>query len=233
MSSLPKLFLGSSREADKAGLLTKLVHALNGGLNADGQSIEIVPWNASPWKNLSAAVATLVESLVDYSYAVFILSADDELSMRGKKHFAARDNVVFEFGLFLAHLGPERTFLVGPENADAVVPVSQLSTSTRRSTTPFQLRPLRILTDLGTVYREGHYTITANADGSFGVDFEVNGVVRLSRQLRIGRRTWMSRVPRRRSWNDCRRPRQKSAGPARGTRITAASSSPDSAISPR
>src|SRR4051794_21260573 len=112
----PKLFIGSSREAQDAGLVDALQNALHAGLNSPASSIELVRWSASPWGNMSVAVQTLVENLVDYSYGVFILSADDELSLRGSDHFAARDNVIFEFGLFLAHLGPERTFLVGPSN---------------------------------------------------------------------------------------------------------------------
>jgi hypothetical protein len=166
----PRLFIGSSREAAEGGLLEALRHALDSGLNPSGQAIEIVPWTTSPWKNLSAAVATLVESLVEYSYAVFILSADDELTFRGKKHYAARDNVIFEFGLFLAHLGPERTFLVGPASTSAVPPVSALG----RSHGAVAERPLRILTDLGTVYREGKYVIEGPARE---VVFEVAGIV--------------------------------------------------------
>src|SRR5262249_39624962 len=151
---LPKLFIGSSREAADFGLLDELWHALDlglNGVNAATPLIELVPWTTSPWKNLSAAVATLVDSLVEYSYAAFILSADDELGSRDKKYYAARDNVVFEFGLFLAHLGPERTFLLGPTDTNNVTLLPKRKSSSDGNSS--MTRQLRILTDLGTVYR--------------------------------------------------------------------------------
>src|SRR5437773_399121 len=116
----PKLFVGSSREAADCGLLDALVHALEAGLNGVNDSVSIVTWPKSPWGNLEVAVRSLMENLAEYSYAVFILSADDELSLRGKPHHSGRDNVIFEFGLFLAHLGPERTFLVGPDALETI-----------------------------------------------------------------------------------------------------------------
>lgn len=172
---LPKLFIGSSGEAKNAGLLKELQSALEQGLNAGTPTVKIVPWPSSPWKNLKVAVNTLLENLVDYSYAIFILSADDELSLRGTKQYSSRDNVIFEFGLFLAYLGPERTFLIGPKNCDKTILLKQVKTTKAHTTPPAEL-PLRILTDLGTVYREGDYTIS-NPGVSPAIKFHIQKVV--------------------------------------------------------
>ena len=99
-----------------------------------------------------------MDNLVDYSYAVFILSADDELTLRGIEYHAARDNVIFEFGLFLAHLGLERTFLVAPSDVSKPIAMTNVKT-TMAPTAPPTERPLRIATDLGGVYRKGGYSI--------------------------------------------------------------------------
>jgi len=156
----PKLFIGSSREARDAGLLTGLSDELNKGLNMPVPSIELVPWDHSPWQNLDVAAKTLVRNLVDYSYGVFILSADDELAHRGTHYYAARDNIIFEFGLFLAYLGPERTFLVGPTDMANTIPVSEVKTAAAHTTPPIPL-PLQILTDLKGAYLMGQYEISS------------------------------------------------------------------------
>jgi predicted nucleotide-binding protein len=55
-------------------------------------------------------------------FAVIVGTADDALTKRGKTAAAVRDNLVFEFALFLGVLGRRRTFLVVPENAELDLP---------------------------------------------------------------------------------------------------------------
>lgn len=175
MPLLPKLFIGSSKEAQDAGLLDSLLAALEIGLNMPTKRVELVAWPSSPWGNMTVAVQSLVENLVDYSYGIFILSADDDLTIRGAQQHAARDNVVFEFGLFLAHLGPERTFLIAPANTAKTVAMSKVKTSVAHTSAPPEL-PLRILTDLGSAYRKGNYTV-ANPGPTPTITFDVSEVV--------------------------------------------------------
>jgi hypothetical protein len=44
-----------------------------------------------------------------YHFGVFILTPDDVTTSRDKTEFSARDNVLFEYGIFLGALGPDRT----------------------------------------------------------------------------------------------------------------------------
>ena len=171
----PKLFIGSSKEAVDAGLLDSLKTALESGLNSPTATIELVPWTSSPWANLTQAVQSLMDNLVDYSYAVFSLSADDELTLRTGKYHAARDNVIFEFGLFLAHLGLERTFLVGPSDVSKTIAMAAVKTTVAPTGSPSEL-PLRIATDLGGVYRKGSYSISSPGL-SPTISFQVDEVV--------------------------------------------------------
>lgn len=55
---------------------------------------------------------SLMNALPTFDFAVFVFSPDDITEMRSARRPAPRDNVVFEFGLFLSRLGPERTFAV-------------------------------------------------------------------------------------------------------------------------
>lgn len=45
-----------------------------------------------------------------YDYAIMVLTADDQLTKRAEEMKTARDNVIFEFGLFLGRIGPNRAF---------------------------------------------------------------------------------------------------------------------------
>lgn len=55
-----------------------------------------------------------IEQTANVHFGVFVFSPDDVVKMRQQEHLAARDNVVFEFGLFVSRLGRRRTFFVLP-----------------------------------------------------------------------------------------------------------------------
>lgn len=50
----------------------------------------------------------------EMGYAVFILTPDEKVILREKEYYIARDNVIFEYGLFLGKLGHTRTFVLVP-----------------------------------------------------------------------------------------------------------------------
>ncbi|MDY7099717.1 MAG: nucleotide-binding protein [Actinomycetota bacterium] len=55
-------------------------------------------------------------------FAVMLITADDVIEHRGEKHLAPRDNVVFECGLFMGMIGPDRTVLVQERQLDVRLP---------------------------------------------------------------------------------------------------------------
>ncbi|MGN6424295.1 MAG: TIR domain-containing protein [Asticcacaulis sp.] len=64
-----------------------------------------------------------LEVLVDDSdFAIAIAHADDVVISRDDEWPAARDNVVFELGLFMGRLGKERTILLEPRDAQLKLP---------------------------------------------------------------------------------------------------------------
>jgi hypothetical protein len=57
-------------------------------------------------------LANLVAAGPRFDYAALVLTADDVTEKRGAVSAVARDNIIFEAGLFVGALGPDRTFLV-------------------------------------------------------------------------------------------------------------------------
>jgi hypothetical protein len=67
-----------------------------------------------------------MESLADAArrsdFAVLIATADDRADVRGQSRSVARDNVIFEMGLFIGALGRERTYIVVDRDGDLQLP---------------------------------------------------------------------------------------------------------------
>jgi hypothetical protein len=99
----PTLFVGSSSE----GLpVAEHLHAV---LDV---YCEVNVWNQGTFGLSGTGIASLLEASRNHDFAVLVLTADDMLTSRGEARATARDNVLFEAGLFIGALGLERTFLV-------------------------------------------------------------------------------------------------------------------------
>lgn len=70
------------------------------------------------WKNIFQPMHYPLEDLLiqleHMSFGVFVLGPDDYIYIRDKDYYCARDNVVFEMGMFIGALGRERTFFIAP-----------------------------------------------------------------------------------------------------------------------
>src|SRR5438132_413553 len=99
----PRVFVGSSSEAEKRGI----PQAFSDILRRTGA--DVVPWyHAREFQEASVVIDGLRRAAEKYDFALFILTADDAIESRGERGFSARDNVLFELGLFLGVLGFER-----------------------------------------------------------------------------------------------------------------------------
>jgi hypothetical protein len=72
---------------------------------------DLVPW----WLNDTfkpgyATLDGLLAAASKFDFAIFVFAPDDVTRSRKKTFFTPRDNVVFEYGLFLGALGKDRTF---------------------------------------------------------------------------------------------------------------------------
>jgi len=81
-------------------------------------------------KDVFAPSDTTIESLSSMTkacdFAILILSPDDRTKSRGRVKPAPRDNVVFELGLFIGGIGPQRTFMISGKETDLKIPTDLL-----------------------------------------------------------------------------------------------------------
>lgn len=99
----PRIFIGSSVE----GL--RIAEHIQAGLD---HVAECTVWNQGVFQPSVTAIETLVESAVSFDCAVIVLTADDIITMRETTAPVARDNLIFELGLFTGMLGRAKTFMV-------------------------------------------------------------------------------------------------------------------------
>lgn len=99
----PSAFVGSSKE----GL--RFAEAVQSTLAADA---EITLWNDGFFALGRTFIETLVTALPRFDFAILILTLDDPMTSRELASIGPRDNVLFELGLFMGHLGRLRTFIL-------------------------------------------------------------------------------------------------------------------------
>jgi hypothetical protein len=79
--------------------------------------IDSVIWNQRVFDLSRGTLPALLDATRRFDYAAFILSADDVTRIRQSDYMVARDNVVFELGMFFGALGTGRCFFLVPKNA--------------------------------------------------------------------------------------------------------------------
>lgn len=109
----PALFVGSSSE----GL--PVAKALQAELDQD---CEPTVWSQNIFEAGGTVISDLLAAAQSSDFAVLVLTPDDTIITRGEKRAVARDNVIFELGLFLGALGPRRVFIIYPRNTDLHMP---------------------------------------------------------------------------------------------------------------
>ena len=104
----PRLFIGSSKES------LNISYAAQQNLYNDA---EITVWTQGVFQPSKTNLESLLKQLISCDFGIFIFSPDDILSIREEKNQAVRDNVIFELGLFVGHIGKDRCFILIPDNS--------------------------------------------------------------------------------------------------------------------
>lgn len=99
----PALFVGSSSE----GL--RIAEAVQVVLDP---VCEVELWTQGVFGLTQGTLESLVLALSRFDFALLVLTADDMTVSRGTERPAARDNVLFELGLFIGALSRDRTFML-------------------------------------------------------------------------------------------------------------------------
>lgn len=93
-------------------------------------------WNQGTVFGLGdATIEALERAVLEFDFAVFVFSPDDQVVTRGETQIVARDNVIFELGLFIGKLSRLHTFVVHPRGIRMSFP-SDLSGLTMASFDP-------------------------------------------------------------------------------------------------
>ncbi len=103
----PSLFVGSSREA------VRIAEAVQQNLQ---HIADVTPWSQSVFELSKTTLHSLMKTVRHHDYAVFVFAPDDVVLLRNEVQLATRDNVMFELGMFISALGPERCFFLVPSN---------------------------------------------------------------------------------------------------------------------
>jgi len=114
----PRIFIGSSSES------LVLARTMAGALK---RYFSPVVWDKDVFSPGTFTIEGLLEEVRKCHLALFVFSKDDIVKLRGRSYKAARDNVVFEFGLFMAKLGRETCFFLAPRSKDPFRIPSDLS----------------------------------------------------------------------------------------------------------
>ncbi len=111
--SRPALFVGSSTE----GL--RIAEAIQVVLD---ETCEVELWTQGVFGLGQGTLESLVLALPRFDFALLVLTADDMTMSRATGKLAARDNVLFELGLFIGSLSRDRTFMLYDRTNPPVLP---------------------------------------------------------------------------------------------------------------
>lgn len=104
----PRVFIGSSAEGLEAAeaIQASLAHAA-----------EVTIWTQDVFGASRYPLESILEAAATADFGIFVFTPDDPTTIRDREVRVARDNVIFEFGLFVAAVGRTHAFVVRPDDA--------------------------------------------------------------------------------------------------------------------
>ena len=105
----PEMFVGSSVEA------LKIAYAIQENLEDDALC---TVWTQGIFNLSGNALDNLLKAVEKFDFAIFVFQPDDITQIRDNILGTVRDNIIFEFGLFISRLGKDKVFFVIPKNSN-------------------------------------------------------------------------------------------------------------------
>jgi hypothetical protein len=121
--SRPAVFLASSSET------LDIAEALQVNLV---KYAEVTIWSQGVFGPSSYILDAVDRQIGDSNFAILVVDAEDVMISRGETSKVTRDNLLVEYGLAVAHLGRERTFLVHDADKPPKLPSDMLGINTLR-----------------------------------------------------------------------------------------------------
>jgi hypothetical protein len=106
MNLKPRIFIGSSGEGLDVAKYVK---------NYLGEDFDCFLWTDDIFKYNESVLETLLKEASLFDFGLLVATKDDFLQSRENKFDTPRDNVVFEYGLFLGRMGASRAFVIQEE----------------------------------------------------------------------------------------------------------------------
>ncbi|MDB5032651.1 STING domain-containing protein [Mucilaginibacter sp.] len=106
MDLKPRIFIGSSGEGLEVAKYVKSYLDLD---------FDCYLWTDDIFKYNESVLETLLKEASLFDFGLLIATKDDFLQSRNNAFDVARDNVVFEYGLFLGRVGSSRAFVIQEE----------------------------------------------------------------------------------------------------------------------
>jgi Predicted nucleotide-binding protein containing TIR-like domain/Domain of unknown function (DUF6430) len=116
-----RLFIGGSREA------LDVCRAVQSELAGE---FAVTVWDQDVFGLMYGALDSLLDVLDSSDAGIFVLRADDLTISRDASAPSARDNVIFELGMFIGRLGRDRTFMLTPSAQPPRLPSDLLGITT-------------------------------------------------------------------------------------------------------
>jgi predicted nucleotide-binding protein len=113
--------------------------------NAFEYDFTVVVWTDGVFRASWYPIESLERQLDQSDFAIAVAQPDDITLSRGGSSPTARDNVIFELGLFIGRIGRQRSFLVEPRGEEVKLP-SDLSGITAL---PYRYDPANLAASLG------------------------------------------------------------------------------------
>ena len=73
-------------------------------------------WTQDAFRPSGGTLDSLLNLVSEHDFGIFVFTPDDKVNIRSKDFISARDNVIFETGLFMGRYGRFSAFVVYPEN---------------------------------------------------------------------------------------------------------------------
>jgi predicted nucleotide-binding protein len=91
---------------------------------------EIVVWPEGIFRAANYALETLEAEVDNFDFAIAVACDDNLTAKRGSDWPSARDNVIFELGLFIGRLGRARAILLEPREENLRLPTDSVGLTT-------------------------------------------------------------------------------------------------------
>ena len=142
----PRVFIGSSSEGlDVAQYVKSYL----------GDDFDCFLWTDDIFKHNESVFETLLKSASLFEFGIMVATKDDFTKSRSNEFDVPRDNVIFEYGLFLGRVGPGRSFVLQEEGVK--LPSDLLGITTPRFVKTANLKHAEKLNDeLRKIWKQMH-----------------------------------------------------------------------------